>query len=245
MSAADRPVLVVTAIGEELMPLLRRLGGVSRMRVGGGPVYRTRWRNPALVLAATGDGAGRAEARARELSDFFRPTGLLGVGIAGALSPSLAPLDLVASARLCNGAGELPAADPLLLTIARSAGARPGTLVTVAEPLVSAAQKKSLAESAVPGEIAAVDMDSAGWAKGAAAAGVPFVVVRAIFDTAADELPAYLPLCVGREGGIRRGAVVARALSRPSSIPQLWSLARRTHECGEKLAGFVLDFFYR
>ena len=242
---AERPVLVVTAMPEELAAVLRRLGAVSTERVDGATVFRTRWADPQLVVAATGDGAQRAEARARQLVDAFRPTGLLGLGIAGALSPSLIALELVASEHVSNGGGNIPAVDPLLLTIARSAGARPATLVTVRAPIVSAEEKKALAESAAPGKIAAADMESAGWAKGAAAAGVPFVVVRAISDTASDELPEYLPACIGPHGGILRSAVIARALAHPASIPALWRLQRRTAACAEKLADFVYDFFYR
>jgi adenosylhomocysteine nucleosidase len=246
MSAPDRPVLVVTAMAEELAAVLRRLGTVDAERVGRGTVFRTRWAHPSLVVASTGDGAPRAEARARELADAFRPTALLGVGLAGALSPELARLDLVASERVRNGGEEIPAVDPLLLTIARSAGARPATLVTVSSPLVSPDQKKTLAESAAAaGGVAAVDMESAGWARGAAAAGVPFVVVRAISDTASDSLPDYLADCVGANGGIRRSAVIARALARPGSIRTLWRLRRRTTACAERLAGFVYDFFFR
>jgi adenosylhomocysteine nucleosidase len=245
MSAADPPVLVVTAIREELTPLLRRVARFSSERVGGRPVYRTRWRDPSLIIAATGDGAARAESRTRELSDHFRPTGLLGVGMAGALSPSLSPLDLVASARVRNGSEALPAPDSLLLTIACSAGARRGTLLTVPAPLASPGEKRALADSAAPGEVAAVDMDSAGWARGAASAGVPFVVVRAISDAVDDALPEYLPRCVGPEGGIRRSAVLAGAIRRPSTMPALWRLRRRAADCGERLADFVFDFFYR
>jgi adenosylhomocysteine nucleosidase len=246
MSPADPPVLVLTAIREELSPLLRRVARFSSDRIGGQPVYCTRWRDPCLIMAATGDGTPRAESRARQLADHFRPTGLLGIGMAGALSPSLSPLDLVASARVRNGSDALPPPDSLLLTIACSAGALPGTLLTVSAPLASASQKRALAESAMaPGEIAAVDMDSAGWARGAASAGVPFVVVRAISDAIDDELPEYLPRCVGPEGGIRRTAVLARAVARPATIPNLVRLRRRAAACGEKLADFVFDFFYR
>ena len=245
MSAPERPVLVVTAMPEELAAVLRRLGAVVTERVGAGTVFRTRWAQPTLVVAATGDGSARAEARTRELAEAYRPTGLLGLGLAGALSPGLSALELVASERVRNGGGEVPPVDPLLLTIARSAGARPATLVTVGAPVVTPDQKKSLAESVAPSGVAAVDMESAGWAKGAAAAGVPFVVVRAISDTATDALPTYLPECVGAHGGIRRSAVIVRAVTRPSSIRTLWKLQRRTSACAEKLAEFVLNFFFR
>ena len=55
-------------------------------------------------------------------------------------------------------------------------------------------------------------MESAGWARVASARDIPYVVVRAVTDTADEDLPAYLSRCYDPEGGIRRGRVLlARA----------------------------------
>ena len=243
MSATERPAVVVTAIREELDALLQRLGTFSSQRVAGRKVFRSSVCSPSLLLVSTGDGPGNAEPAAREMCELFRPTAFLGLGVAGALTASLKPLELVASARLQNGSEDTPAADKLLLSLATSNGARAGTLVTVSSPVVTVAEKKSIASRVAEGEPAAVDMESAAWARGAAAAGVPFVIVRAIADASTEELPDYLRDCVGADGGIRRSTVVRRALARPASMPALLAMKRRVAECGLRLGQFLTDFF--
>jgi nucleoside phosphorylase len=243
MPAPDAPAVVVTAIPEELDPILRHLGRTSVQRVGGRKVYRTSVCSPRLLLASTGAGPRNAEETARELCGIFSPTALLGLGVAGALTSSLKLFELIASARLRNGLGEQPQPDRLLLQLATANGARAGTLITVDSPVVSASRKKSLAESLPTNEPAAVDMESAAWARGAAAAGVPFVVVRAIADGAEEELPDYLSACLGPDGGIRRTSVLRRSLARPSSVKTLLRMRQRVLQCGERLASFLTDFF--
>jgi len=243
MPAVDSPVVIVTAIREELDPILQHFDRLDEERVGRVRVYRSAACRAPLVFAATGDGPWSAEQNARKLCELLVPTALLGVGIAGALTPSLAALDLLAAARIRNGSGEMIPADSILLSLATGFGALPGTVVTVAEPVVTVAAKESLAQALPTGERAAVDMESAAWARAAQLCEVPFLAVRAIADTAREELPNYLAECVGPRGGIRRTAVVARALRRPSSIPALLHWKRRVTACGGKLASFLWDYF--
>ena len=233
------PTLIVAALPEELAPFRKR---ATRERFEGGEVLRTAAGETPLVLAVTGDGPAKANRVAARLVDRYRPAALVGVGVAGALTAGLAPFDLVASARLRNGTGEAPAPDAEFLRRATAAGAVPATLVTVDRPILSAAAKQALAP---PGaENAAVDMESAAWAKAASAAGVPFVVVRAIADGAHEDLPAYLADCVGPDGGVRRSAVVARALANPGSLPALWRIRKRLAACAARLATFLLDGYF-
>ena len=243
MSEPERPTLVVTALPEELAAILRRVSSTADF-LDGRRIYRARAGGRPLILAVTGDGSREAARRASRLCEAHRPAALVGLGVAGALSPLLAPLELVASALLRNGSGGAPPADPSLLASATAAGARPATLLTVASPVVSAAGKKALAAT-LPGEIAAVDMESAAWARAAAGAQVPFVVVRAISDGAAEELPAYLAECVGVDGRIRRSEVARRAVFAPRSIPVLLRMRSRVARCAEKLSDFLVDGLLR
>lgn len=241
MPPPDRPVLVVAAMPEEIAPLRKRLDLRGVERLDGHRVSRAvlGYRGD-LLLAVTGDGATEAARVARRLCDFYRPTALVGIGAAGALTPSLAPRDVVASARLIDGLAPVPSPDSVLLSLATAAGAIPGTLVTTEAPVVSAAAKKALAENA--GDIATVDMESAGWARAASEAGIPFVIARAVLDAADEELPGYLPDCVAPGGGIRRGAVLLRALRHPSSVRALVWMHRRLDACADRLADFLERF---
>jgi nucleoside phosphorylase len=239
------PLLIVAAMREELTPLFRRLEPAVADRFEGTKVFRSSARGsvPELFLSVTGDGPAKAARVARGLCERYRPEALVGIGAAGALTAPLAPGDVVASARLIDGSLAVPAPDPLLLSRATAAGARPATLVTVRRPAATAAAKRELSRDA--GELAAVDMESSGWASAASGAGVPFVVARAILDAADEELPAYLAECVGPEGGLRRAAVVARALAHPSTLPTLVWMHRRLVACAERLAEFLVDGFFR
>ena len=82
-------------------------------------------------------------------------------------------------------------------------------------------------------------MESSAWARVAARASIPYLVVRSISDRAEESLPESIAASVGEDGGIRRGAVAARALRRPRTIPALLRMRRRVLDCSEGLALFL------
>jgi adenosylhomocysteine nucleosidase len=210
----------VTAIPEEPAAISKRLAG----------------RN--AVVVSTGDGPRNAAHGARAALERYRPALLVGAGVGGALTPGLAVGDLVASARVLDSDGEAPPPARRLLEGALAAtGIRAGTLLTIDRPVVSAAEKAALA--ATTGAPAVCDMESAAWARAAAAAGVPYLVVRAVSDEAGEDLPRYLARCMKADGSISRAAVTIRALLAPATIPELLRLRRRVAACGERLASFL------
>ncbi len=214
-------VLVLTAMSEEL-------GAFRGRRLPAG-----------VVAAATGDGPRRAARAAAALLARHRPSYVIGAGVAGALTLDLGVGDIVVAHRIFDARGQAPAShDPLVARAAAKPGIRRGTLLSVDRPLVSASAKADWA-SRIGQPLAAVDMESASWARAAAAAGVPFVIVRAVSDGAEEELPGYLSECMDQDGGIRRAAVALRALARPATIPALLSMRRRVREASDRLAAFV------
>jgi adenosylhomocysteine nucleosidase len=239
--SADNPtgVLILTAISEELDldAILRR---ASRIHYQWRGAVGARVGETEVVIAATGDGGKRAGATAASLCDSMRPLAVVGAGIAGALSPDLGSGAIVASNRVRDSSGDAPAPDARLLSRALEAGAAAATLLTVAQPVTASAEKRRLAVS-LKGP-SAVDMESAAWARVAASRGIPYLVVRSISDRADEDLPDYLVACMGEDGAIRRGAVVARALARPSRIPELARLRRRVLDCSKGLSLFLERF---
>jgi adenosylhomocysteine nucleosidase len=220
--AEERPVAILTAIPEELAAIRRAV-----------PESR------AVVLTATGDGPKRAASGAATFLERHRPSAVFGAGLAGALSPGLSVGDIVASRRVRFEVGDAATPDPGLLERALAAGARPATLVTVDRPIVSTAVKAVLASTEPGGDPLVVDMESAAWAREAAARGIPYVVVRAVSDTADEALPAFLAEALGTDGSIRRGEVARRALLEPSSWGTLLRMRRRLHDCSAALGAFL------
>jgi adenosylhomocysteine nucleosidase len=68
-------------------------------------------------------------------------------------------------------------------------------------------------------------MESAGVAQAATAANLPFVVVRAIADTAAHRLPPYAATAIDADGWSRIGPILRGLAADPASIAALVSLA--------------------
>ena len=156
-----------------------------------------------MVIAATGVGPRNAARAADPLCAEARPELLVGAGVAGALSEDLGVGDIFVARRVLDAAGDAPPPDPQLTARASAMpGSRTGTLVSVERPLVTVSEKAVWgAQVDAP---AAVDMESAAWARAAAEHGIPYVVIRAVSDGARDELPGYLSRCMDRHGGIRR-----------------------------------------
>jgi nucleoside phosphorylase len=111
---------------------------------------------------------------------------LLSTGCAGALVPGLGPGAVVVATRIVDDRGVMAgrASDAQAQAVqrwaqARGIPARPGAFVSVARPLLSAAEKRSAHDRL--GAIA-VEMEGAALAAAAAERGVSFLAVRVILD---------------------------------------------------------------
>jgi nucleoside phosphorylase len=220
--AETGPIAILTAIPEELAAIRRALADSA-----------------GVALTCTGDGPKRAASGAATFLERHRPSAVLGAGLGGALSPGLSIGDLVASRRVRFEVGDAATPDPRLLERAIAAGARPGTLVTVDRPIVTAAAKAVLAGTVAADDVMVADMESAAWAREAAVRGIPYLVVRAVSDAADEELPAFFAEALGTDGSIRRGEVARRALLEPSSWGTLLRMRRRLHDCSAALGAFL------
>jgi hypothetical protein len=78
-------------------------------------------------------------------------------------------------------------------------------------------------------------MESYGVAEAAAALKVPFAALRAIADTAADDLPSTAMTAATPDGRIAMARSVFGALTHPREIPALMTLGRRTGAAQQSL----------
>ncbi len=194
---------------------IARAAGFSAI-VGGGDRIRT----AALVENAVG-----------------RASCLVSFGIAGALSPELRSGDLILSTQVVAGGRSWRAPPPFARRVAGLAGCigalegavlgAPGILATAAE------KRRAWTETGA----LAVDLESDVVARIASAAGLPFVVVRAIADAASRELPPAALIPLADDGAPNLARVVASVLRRPRQVSALIGLARDTRTALSALAG--------
>ena len=235
-----RPVAVVTALPEELGPLLARLDGRSAERRDGARLWRGRLGSAPILLACTGDGNRNALRAARSILGGDRPRALIGVGVAGALTPDLPSGRIVCGDRIFESSGEAAGSDPGWVDRARALpGAEAAVLFTSDRVVCAADERRALAARLPPGRAAAVDLESSFWGRAAAEKDVPFLAIRAISDGAGEELPGVLSECQAPGGPIRRGCVACRAILRPATARKLLDLRRRVRAGSRLLARFL------
>ena len=140
------------------------------------------------------------------------------------------PVDATAREALSQGLGE------------RAEG---GALAGVDHPLTYGDQKLSLFAQT---RARAADMESHVVARAAAAAGVPFVVVRVVSDPSNRALPRAAIVGVTEDGRINGGAMAGALLRRPWECMDMLTLAldgaqamRRLRRVGRRLAPLLAD----
>ncbi len=233
---------IVAAMPEEVRPLWRRLTRQAACRVGRARVLHGRLGRHVVVVAATGEGDKRARAATAELLRVFPARRIIVIGAAGALS-----LGLRAGALVIADDVRRPGAEPLrpdaslVEWAARTSGARLAHVITTSAIASSVTVKAALDERHGDGRAAVVDLESAGYAEAADDAGVPWLVLRAVADTADESLPEWLDHCRDATGAIRRARVAWALLGDPRTVPRLLELRRRIAAGGLAMARAVLS----
>ena len=193
-------------------------------------------REKGLLLRVIGVGQQHVEAGMAAVA-AESPAEIVVVGFCGAADPSLRTGDLHVAGvfHSTDQAGPI-AADPELTARAkfwaygrrtRLVGGHSVTVAAVADP-----QEKSTLHAAT-GAVS-VNMEDYWAARVAAAYGIPFASIRAVLDTADDEIPPYL-------GDIGDGiiAVLRGVAEHPGSVPGLIRLAGKARVARASLAHCV------
>lgn len=215
-----RTWLVVAAEAREFSGILKRFGPAERIGWSGAKFARQvskdgdRW-----LLVANGPGprcVREALGKRMELS------GIINTGFCGALDPSLRVGDIVVW-------GDVPCA---------TRAAR-GEISSSDRVVVTAEEKRRLREKT--GAIAA-EMEAGAVREIAAEWGVPFYCVRAVSDTAGEDMPLDFNLYRNSAGRFSLPRITVAAISRPfTRIPALRRLEANCNAASESLGAFFAD----
>ncbi|MDA8094720.1 MAG: hypothetical protein M0T84_12635 [Betaproteobacteria bacterium] len=172
--------------------------------------------------ALCGIGAPEASHIAAQLLDQG-VWGLVSWGCATGLEASLRPGTLLLPRTLATGHAACLRVDAAwhraaIRALAPSLPIRTAPIADAESLLTSPAQKEALFQRT--GGIAA-DMESAMLARIAQECHMPFLVVRAVADTAVHTLPRGVPIGIDACGNLAVGRIARHALLRPADWPQL------------------------
>ena len=191
--------------------------------------------NDTAFVEVGGMGRARAEAAATRLLDRGVKA-LVSWGIAGGLDPSLEPGTVVVPEVVVGADGtclrtDVGWRDRLLARINDCVHISVDPILHADEVITSPEEKRELYECR---HAAAVDMESFGVATVAQDAGVPWIVIRAVADTADHELPRAVTEVCDVRGRLRLGPVLGLVF-RPRLWPALITLGRANAAAGRSM----------
>ena len=222
------PVGVVAAFRREVSPLLRMRSEVKRF---GRNCFGLELRGVPTLLSVSGAGAEHSFRAARELARTFPLRGLISFGFAAGLNDSLAPgALLVAEEVVEESSGERFACETTLLP---SHIACRGALLSVSTVLQSAVQKRQLGQR---WNAVAADMESAGVARAAREAGLPFAALKSVTDSSDESIAIDFQRCRSEHGGLVIWRVVWEAATSLQGLRDLIRLAGASRRAAHNLA---------
>ena len=199
-----------------------------------------------IAVAGGGDGDGLAAKLAALHGDI---SGVISIGLAGALSPHLKVGDVVIAEKIITGAEIWDChAGWRNRLVSRLPQAHQGVLFG-SDVIIDKAQTKSGLHAAT-GALA-VDMESQIAARFAASRNLPLAGLRIISDDASHVLPPAALVAMKPDGGIALGRVLGSLLRKPTQVLALIRTARASNKafaellrcldlCGVGIAGLDL-----
>jgi adenosylhomocysteine nucleosidase len=186
-----------------------------------------------LVAVQAGIGCTRAAEGARLLIQRFSPQALVSCGFAGGLMPQLVRGTVIIGTELVGteSSRTLAKANRHLVDqflVATEAAGLPGQRGTIVTTQHLVADARSKAQLRGKSGACAVDMETAGIVAVAGEAGLPWVAVRAILDSAEDALPAACLTTLRDDGHVAMWRLIQLMCRSPWLLRHLVRLAGDT-----------------
>lgn len=244
-------ICIITAMPEEFRAVSSGLGVVTAMQFGALRAGRFNSARHEFLLMESGMGFGNATGAAEMIVRDVHPDVLISTGYCGGLEPTLRSGDVVVARNVLiasgNGFDEVPVqmSSIGLTFVARQAaeGKRVVGGTFVSTPAITA---KSHLAGILPDHWPnpVVEMESGAIAIIAAENNIPFLAIRAVCDTAAEELEFSLEDFCGPDlRRIRPYKVLFSVLRTPRIIPQLVRLSCSSRKAAEGLTAALSRLF--
>jgi hopanoid-associated phosphorylase len=184
-----------------------------------------------VVAVAGGGNAASLQGKLAALHGDI--TGVISVGLAGALSPLLKVGEVVIADQVIKGRETWPCSDMWRVALAANLAHAHQGPVAASDTILEDAEAKAVLYDDT-GALA-VDMESAIAGRFAAARNLPFAVLRVISDDARHVLPPVALMAMKPDGGIALGRVLGSLLRHPLQVPGLIRTAQASNKAFKQL----------
>jgi adenosylhomocysteine nucleosidase len=232
--------VIIAATYEELHEALKPMKQVRRESPPGMHCFYGRMNGRDLLLAQTGVGPKKAGAAANRILKDHAPQAVVSIGAAGAADPALHVGDIVIIKNIFQHAGGHFAADALRSELVanqlRDAGmpVSRGDCVTVGTFIHTASQKQHIFETT---GARVIDMESASLAKRFCSAGVAFLDIRIVSDTAREDAFNIEAFYACKKAG--RMGTGAYFIQQPGEILRALRLKRNVRLVARRIADII------
>lgn len=197
------------------------------------------WKGRKVAVLVSGDESEALKQLAKFAASHFQPRWLVSLGFATALDPRLKRGDVLMAKRVCNENGDR--FDLGLQVEDGASEAQPGVwagnLLTAAKTLRSPEERQQCFESS---QSLAADLEAFHLAAVCVDRGQPFLAIKIISETQAEEPPKVLA-ALERSSSLaeKLGAVVGSVWREPSTVKTLFNERQRAIELADRLGSFV------
>ncbi len=237
-------VAIIGAIKDEIAGIKNQMQITDILRWPTGNAFAGTWRDVPIVLVRSGMGRQRAQRALAEIAERYDLKEIISIGYAGALDPSLEVGDLVVADKVIEMDSSRPDGDMKSYSLDKEifntiAGDHGKILLTVDRVAATPQEKKKLREkySAV-----AVDMETSALAEEAKARNLSFISVRAITDTADQELIDCAHL-LADDGEVSKLKAGWHVLTHPGDLKGMIDLGKHAKIATANLTEFLRPYF--
>lgn len=188
-----------------------------------------------LVLVANGPGRRLAATAAEEAARRVNVRAVVSAGFCGALDPALTVGDVFLGDTIVDPDSHVRYS----ASEVGFPGVRPacGAVASIDRVAVTAEEKRALRKTGA----AVVEMEASAVAAWCREAGVPFYCIRAVSDTALENLVIDFNAVRDSEGRFSLTRIIGSAALNPRCVPALWRLGRNSRVAARNLGDFLAD----
>ena len=226
-------ILVTFAVDAEFAPW-RRLRPFRVRKAQGTRVFTANAGDGEINVILTGIGAARAS-RAVRLALEAGADFCISTGLAGSLNPRYPAGEILVARAVRSESARSVHCDEGLYDLAVEQGAEPVAKFLSATHILVRAEEKTRNHD----DADAVEMESFAVLAGAHSRGVPAVALRAISDTAGEDLPLDFNRVLGDDGNVSMPRLLGQLAAHPLRFPALLRFGQQSRRAAENLCRFL------